>query len=141
LNNCIQAAFSSGGGGGATVTTQSITVTDEQTTTSSDFVEVTNSTLTLATRTDGYALISTVMAIGNSNSTATMGLAINYDGANQVYAKWKQYANTGEQTQVITAMDELDGGSVSLQWRVSAGTGKIRDEAPMTSRLFLFEVS
>jgi len=126
---------------GATVTTQSITPTTGQTTTSDGFTDVLNSSLTLANRSGGYALISTVMAIANSNGAATMGLAINYDSSNQVFAKWICAGGTGEQTQCITAMDSLDSGTVKLQWRVSTGTGTITDETPMTSKLFLFEVS
>ena len=142
MGSCnIVGAFSGGGGGGATVSTQSITPTDAQTTTSDSFVDVSNSSLTLATRTDGYALISTVMAIKNSVGTATMGLAINYNSSNQVFAKWICAGGTGEQTQCITAMDSLDGGLVKLQWRVSTGTGTITDSSPMSSKLFLFEVS
>ena len=127
---------------GATVTTQSITPTSAQTTTSDSFTDVSNSSLTLANRSGGYALISTVMAIKNSDGDATMGLAINYDSSNQVFAKWICAGGTGEQTQCITAMDSLDGGTVKLQWRVSTGTGTITDDTSfMTSQLFLYEVS
>ena len=141
MTSCIQAAFSSGGGGGgATVTTQTTTPTDDQTTTSDVYVDVTNGSLTLADRDDGYAFIQGQCAIKNTNS-ANIGLAINYNSANQVFSVQKNETAGGEETVTVSAMDSLDGGTVKLTWRVSAGTGTISDDSTQSSRLFLFEVS
>ena len=141
MTSCIQAAFSSGGGGGgATVTTQTTTPTDDQTTTSDVYVDVTNGSLTLADRDDGYCMITALCAIKNTNS-ANIGLAINYNSANQVFSVQKNETAGGEETVTVSAMDSLDGGTVKLTWRVSAGTGTISDDSTQSSRLFLFEVS
>lgn len=125
---------------GATVTTQSITPTDDQTTTNEEYEDVANASLTLASRSNGYCMITALCAIKNTSS-ANIGLAINYNGANQVFAKQKNETAGGEETVTVSAMDSLDGGTVKLQWRVSTGTGTMSDDSTQSSRLFLFEVS
>ena len=104
---------------GATVSSQTFSQTSAETTTSTSYV-ATNFTLTLPTRSGGYAIVTTNTT--NKNSGANINYFTLYDDAASVDV----YTSVGRLDQDIPEFNNhifsLDGSQITLYMKTTAGT-------------------
>ena len=129
-----------GSAGGATITSQKISPTDNQTTTSTSLVDLTAGSATLPTRTGGSALMVYTQCIEKS----TIGYwrqAFYYNGSSKESVQ--QFAGSAYEdiSGTLSAIDDLDGGTVQLQWMTNSGTILLRNTGNQQSYCTMFEVS
>ena len=126
--------------GGATVTTQTI-APSAQTTTSTSLVDIANSTITLASRTDGKA--SWIMYISGRNTTngENMQLGVYFNGADQEVVATTSLNGGTNGVYTIATTDDLDGGDILGRFAVSSATGTITTGGTANSQVHVFEVS
>tara|TARA_R100000963_G_C4618395_1_gene86623 strand:- start:235 stop:801 length:567 start_codon:yes stop_codon:yes gene_type:complete len=128
-------------GGGASVSTQTTTPTNGQTTTSATFVDVTNASITLPTRTNGFAFISAFASIHGSSANTNIAIGIYHNGSLQETQTMRCADSLNEYPVSVTAMQALDGSVVKMQWKRNTGTATMVDTSILSSRLQTFEVS
>ena len=108
---------------GATLTTQSIVPTADQTTTSGSYAYILNTEITLSTETGGKALLFANIKTHTSNQN-TNDVELYYESADQESAT-QNFAAGIPYTYTITGITDLDGGTVSCRWRISANTATL----------------
>jgi hypothetical protein len=107
--------------GGATISSQTFNQSAAETTTSTSFV-ATNFTLTLPTRSGGYAIITTNFTSKNS------GANLNYFELRDDAASlgvFTAYGGQSDSPQFNNHILSLDGSVVKMYWKVTAGTGTL----------------
>ena len=126
--------------GGANISTQTI-VPSAQTTTSTSLVDIANSTITLANRTDGKA--SWIMYISGRNTTTgeNMQLGVYFNGADQEVVATTSLNGGTNGVYTIATTDDLDGGDILGRFAVSSATGTITTAGTANSQVHVFEVS
>jgi hypothetical protein len=127
------------GGSSASCTTQTITPTNGQTTSSSPYVDVSNSTITLPSR-SGFAYLSGMAMVKCSSAPANIGFGIYEGGALQTTQTVYLTQAGGEEFVCVSYMCALSGQDVKLQWRISGGTATMVNTSILTSRFQSFEV-
>jgi len=129
-------------GGGASVSIQKVSCTNGSNTTSSSLVDIPGSSITLPTRSGGFAFLSANIMFNNSNSDANIKLAIYHGGSAQIVQTVRIYDNSNEHFCSATAMQALDGSVCKLQYAINSGyTATIVNTATNTSTFQSFEVS
>ena len=107
--------------GGVTLTSQTFNQSAAETTTSTSYV-ATNFTLTLPTRSGGFAIVTTNFTSKNSGANLNY-FALYDDGASvDVYTA---YGGQADSPQFNNHIFSLDGSAVKLYWKVTAGTGTL----------------
>jgi len=128
--------------GGATVTTQSIFFTGGSTTTSTSLVDVPNSTITLPTRSGGFAFISVQLTCENTVSTAATQIGTYKNSADSIQSCNEQNAVNTANTINVSDSDDLDGGSLKARWSTESGTTTLSQSSGSGRSLMrTFEVS
>jgi hypothetical protein len=126
--------------GGATITTQKISPTGGQTTTSVSMTNVTNGSATLPTRAGGQAFMTYCQSM-EKNTTGYVKLGFYYNGSSQERLS-AAISTTGlETTASVSAVDDLDGGTIQLQWGCDGGTATLRNDSDRQSFCVMYEVS
>ena len=127
-------------GGGANISTQTI-VPSAQTTTSTSLVDIANSTITLANRTDGKA--NWIMYISGRNTTTgeNMQLGVYFNGADQEVVATTSLNGGTNGVYTIATTDDLDGGDILGRFAVSSATGTITTGGTANSQVHVFEAS
>ena len=124
---------------GATITTQEISPLDAQTTTSGS-TSVTDGSATLATRTDGTAMIVYYQS-ANSTTADQIVIELHYNGSIQKTSN-SRLATAGQtQLNTTSTTDDLDGGTFALYWGTGGGTATLFNATTNMSRCTIFEVS
>ena len=128
------------GGGGATITNQVISPTNGQTTTSTGLTNLTSASATLPTRAGGQAFMCYQQCVEKS-TTGHMQQAFYYNGATQESIQ-TIISSTGVYfSGTNSAIDDLDGGVVQLQWMTNSGTLTLRNSGNQQSYCSIYEVS
>ena len=104
--------------GGVTLTSQTFNQTEAETTTSTSYV-ATNFTLTLPTRSGGYAIITTNFT--NKNSGANLNYFTLYDDVSSVDV-YTAYGGQSDSPQFNNHIFSLDGSVIKLYMKTTAGT-------------------
>jgi hypothetical protein len=127
-------------GGGATVSTQTIAPSG-QTTTSTSLVDIANSTITLANRTDGKAMWTMYVSGRNTTTGENMQIGVEYNGSDQEVVATTSLNGGTNGVYTIATTDDLDGGDILGRWAVSSATGTITTGGTANSQVHVFEVS
>ena len=128
------------GGGGATITNQVISPTNGQTTTSTGLTNLTAASATLPTRAGGKAFMCYQQCVEKS-TTGHMQQAFYYNGASQESIQTMINFTGQYLTGTNSAIDDLDGGVVQLQWMTNSGTLTLRNSGNQQSYCSIYEVS
>ena len=128
------------GGGGATITNQVISPTNGQTTTSTGLTNLTAASATLPTRAGGKAFMVYQQCVEKS-TTGHMQQAFYYNGASQESIQTMINFTGQYLTGTNSAIDDLDGGVVQLQWMTNSGTLTLRNSGNQQSYCSIYEVS
>ena len=128
------------GGGGATITNQVISPTNGQTTTSTGLTNLTSANATLPTRAGGKAFMCYQQCVEKS-TTGHMQQAFYYNGASQESIQTMINFTGQYLTGTNSAIDDLDGGVVQLQWMTNSGTLTLRNSGNQQSYCSIYEVS
>ena len=128
------------GGGGATITNQVISPTNGQTTTSTGLTNLTSANATLPTRAGGKAFMVYQQCVEKS-TTGHMQQAFYYNGASQESIQTMINFTGQYLTGTNSAIDDLDGGVVQLQWMTNSGTLTLRNSGNQQSYCSIYEVS
>ncbi len=126
--------------GGVTITSQTTSYTDGQTTTSSSLVDITGSSTTLPSRTGGKALI-TQYTTSEANGQRVLASGLYYDSADKACGSTASVASGNPVCITVSAIDNLDGGTVVGRWRVSGGTATLKNSGTTKSECTYFELS
>ena len=126
--------------GGATVSTQKISPTANQTTTSVAMTDVTAGSATLPTRAGGFAFMTYCQSM-EKNTTGYVKLGFYYNGSSQERVSSAIDTVSLETTASVSAVDDLDGGTVQLQWGCDGGTVTLRNDSDRQSFCVMYEVS
>ena len=127
------------GGGGATITNQVISPTNGQTTTSTGLTNLTAASATLPTRAGGKAFMCYQQCVEKS-TTGHMQQAFYYNGASQESIQTMINFTGQYLTGTNSAIDDLDGGVVQLQWMTNSGTLTLRNSGNQQSYCSIYEV-
>ena len=127
-------------GGGATITNQVISPTNGQTTTSTGLTNLTSANATLPTRAGGKAFMCYQQCVEKS-TTGHMQQAFYYNGASQESIQTMINFTGQYLTGTNSAIDDLDGGVVQLQWMTNSGTLTLRNSGNQQSYCSIYEVS
>ena len=127
-------------GGGATVSTQTIAPSG-QTTTSTSLIDIANSTITLANRTDGKAMWTMYVSGRNTTTGENMQIGVKYNGSDQEVVATTSLNGGTNGVYTIATTDDLDGGDILGRWAVSSATGTITTGGTANSQVHVFEVS
>jgi len=133
-------AWTAAAAGGATITTQKISPTGGQTTTSVSMTDVTNGSATLPTRVGGMAFMTYCQSM-EKNTTGYVKLGFYYNGSNQERLSSAIDTDNLETTASVSAIDDLDGGTIQLRWGCDGGTVTLRNDSDRQSFCVMFEVS
>jgi hypothetical protein len=129
-----------GAAAGATITSQKISPTNNQTTTSTSLTNLTAGSATLPTRAGGSAYMVYTQCIEKSTA-GYWRQAFYYNGASQESVQQFAVNAFEDISGTLSAIDDLDGGTVQLQWMANSGTILLRNTGNQQSYCTLYEVS